>query len=66
MNRAELVVRYQQALLDLISMRASDKPPSLEEEARLAGQREDLWDQIPSDEQIELEVWIESLMTRAR
>ena len=57
------VARYKRLLSDLLARRGSDSPPSAEEEAVLAEQREKLWNRIPLADRRELEQWIDERMT---
>jgi hypothetical protein len=55
----DLVARFQKLLSSLLSRRELEGPLSDVEEAHLAQEMVNLWEQIPQDLLPELEVWIE-------
>ncbi|MEJ7734193.1 MAG: hypothetical protein WKG00_33985 [Polyangiaceae bacterium] len=57
--------RYRALLADLLLRRAVEGPLRAEEEAELAAQRADLWEEIPGEDQAILESWIDEQMSKS-
>lgn len=61
-----IIERYKELLSQLLIRRAIEGPLPDDEEAELAQERADLWDELPEDRQEKLEAWIATAMTRTK